>query len=184
MNDINQDLRRASYVQDQERVVNDYNTVIDTISTVRKIVIMTLLTMLLSLMLYKSVGLPELIVGFILFMVTLSAVGYLIAFQHKLNKVKINLEMRTANAPHSIVLNNKFLVSMDSKAENIECLNIITNKSLFISDLKDNNINIEKLLSEIEDFKSSNSPYFKDKYVNIDSLANYIEILSLRQKLS
>lgn len=146
-------------------------------------VIFSLLSTLMVLLMYKGIGLPVPLLGLILFLADLTGVGYLILFKHKLDRVKNNLDMRIVSTKHSIVLNNKFLVSMDDKAEIIECLNIITNRVLLIPDLKNNSINIEKLLSEIEDFKSSNLPYAKDKYTNIDSLANYIEILSLRQKL-
>ncbi len=184
MNDINQDLRHASYVQDQEKVRSDYNTVINTISVVQRLVIVSLLSTLVALFLYKNIGLPVPTLGFIIFLLDLTLVGYLMLFQCKLNKLKYNIDMRMFNTNYSLVLNNKFLVSIDDKYENIECLNIITNRILLISDLVNNNINIENLLSEVEDFKSSNSPYVKGKYVNIDLLADYIELVSLRQKIS
>lgn len=183
MNDINQDLRRASYVQDQEKVRSDYNTVSNTISVVQRLVIVSLLSTLVALFLYKNIGLPVPTLGLIIFLLDLTVVVYLMLFQCKLNKLKYNIDMRMFNTNYSLVLNNKFLVRIDDKYENIECLNIITNRILLIPDLVNNNINIEKLLSEVEDFKSSNSPYVKGKYVNIDSLANYIELVSLRQKI-
>ena len=183
MNVINQDLRHASYVQDQEKVRRDYNTVINTISVVQRLVTVSLLITLIGLFLYKNIGLPAPTLGFIIFLLDLTVMGYLMLFQCKLNKLEYNLDIRMFDTNYSLVLNNKFLVSMDDKAENIECLNIITNRILLISDLDNNNINTEKLLSEVEDFNSSNSPYVKGKYVNIDLLANYIEIISLKQKL-